>query len=136
MNEMKLPLILTVIVIAVAGAVLSYCNDARIYMAAARAWRDPYSITGFVYAPWALLLAAPFALLPTGLALIAWNVAQMAAILAGEMMMRQLGETAVADVIEKSAIQVIGRMKSMAAGKMGFGTTEIGDMVAERVAKG
>ncbi len=59
----------------------------------------------------------------------------VAAILAGEMMLRQLGEERAADAVEKAVIHAIGRMKSMAAGKMGFGTREVGDMVAERVAK-
>jgi 3-isopropylmalate dehydrogenase len=54
----------------------------------------------------------------------------MAAILAGAMMLDQLGEAKAAAAVEKSAVSVIGKMKSMAAGKMGFSTSEIGDMVA------
>jgi 3-isopropylmalate dehydrogenase len=57
----------------------------------------------------------------------------MAAILAGQMMLETLGETKAAAAIEKSAIGVIGKMKSQAAGKMGFSTTQIGDMVATGV---
>ncbi len=55
----------------------------------------------------------------------------MAAILAGAMMLDQLGEAKAAAAVENSAVAVIGKMKSMAAGKMGFSTTRIGDMVAE-----
>ncbi len=57
----------------------------------------------------------------------------MATILAGAMMMEQMGEAKAAAAIEKSAVNVIGKMKSMAAGKMGFSTTEIGDMVADGI---
>jgi len=57
----------------------------------------------------------------------------IAAILAGEMMLRQLGEERAADAVEEAAVHTIGRMKSMAAGKMGFGTSQVGDMVAGRV---
>jgi 3-isopropylmalate dehydrogenase len=59
----------------------------------------------------------------------------IAAILAGEMMLRQLGEERAADAVEEAAVHTIGRMKSMAAGKMGFGTSQVGDMVAERVGR-
>jgi 3-isopropylmalate dehydrogenase len=54
----------------------------------------------------------------------------VAAILAGAMMLEQLGHQKAADAIEKSVVAVISRMKSMAAGRMGFSTSQIGDMVA------
>jgi 3-isopropylmalate dehydrogenase len=57
----------------------------------------------------------------------------MAAIFAAQMMLDVLGEEKAALAVEASAVNVIGKMKSMAAGKMGYGTTEIGDMVAEGV---
>jgi 3-isopropylmalate dehydrogenase len=57
----------------------------------------------------------------------------MAAILAGQMMLETLGEDKAAAAIEKSAVGVIAQMKSQAAGKMGFSTTQIGDMVAAGV---
>jgi 3-isopropylmalate dehydrogenase len=38
--------------------------------------------------------------------------------------------------VEKAIIATTPRMKSQAAGRMGFSTTEVGDMVAEAVAKG
>jgi 3-isopropylmalate dehydrogenase len=55
----------------------------------------------------------------------------IAAILAAQMMLEQLGETKAAEAVERSAVAAIGRMKSMAAGQMGFSTSEVGDLVAE-----
>jgi 3-isopropylmalate dehydrogenase len=55
----------------------------------------------------------------------------VAAILAGAMMLEQLGHQKAADAVEKSIVAAISRMKSMAAGKMGYSTSQIGDMVAE-----
>ncbi len=57
----------------------------------------------------------------------------VAAILAGAMMLEQLGAPKAAAAIERSAVAVIAKMKSMAAGKMGFSTSEVGDMVARGV---
>ncbi len=58
----------------------------------------------------------------------------LAAICAGQMMLDQLGEKEAAAAIEKAVMKITGeKMKSMAAGKMGFSTTEVGDMVAEMV---
>ena len=57
----------------------------------------------------------------------------VASILAGAMMLDQLGHTKAAEAMESSVIAVIGRMKSMAAGRMGFSTSQVGDMVAEGV---
>jgi 3-isopropylmalate dehydrogenase len=54
-----------------------------------------------------------------------------AAILAASMMLEQLGESKAAAAVEKSAVKAIGRLKSMAAGRMGYSTSEVGDMVAE-----
>ncbi len=54
----------------------------------------------------------------------------VASILAGAMMLEQLGHAAAAEAVEKSTVAVIGRMKSQAAGKMGYSTSQIGDMVA------
>ena len=53
----------------------------------------------------------------------------IAAILAGGMMLEQLGHPEAAAAVERSVVSAIGRMKSMAAGKMGFSTSEVGDMV-------
>ncbi|NQT26710.1 3-isopropylmalate dehydrogenase [candidate division KSB1 bacterium] len=58
----------------------------------------------------------------------------LAAIASGQMMLDHLGETEAAAAIEKAIIHVTGqKMKSMGAGKMGYSTTEVGDLVAEHV---
>ncbi len=61
----------------------------------------------------------------------------LAAICAGAMMLDTLGETQAADAIEQAVMYVTGnKLKSLAAGKMGYSTTEVGDMIAEYVASG
>jgi 3-isopropylmalate dehydrogenase len=57
----------------------------------------------------------------------------MAAIFSVQMMLETLAEEKAAKAVELSAANVITRMKSMSAGKMGYGTSEIGDMVAEGI---
>jgi 3-isopropylmalate dehydrogenase len=58
----------------------------------------------------------------------------LAAICAGQMMMDFLGEKQAAAAIEKAVMKVTGeKLKSMAAGKMGYSTTEVGDLVASLV---
>ena len=58
----------------------------------------------------------------------------LAAICAGGMMMEHLGEKAVAADIERSVKHVTAhKIKSLSAGKMGFSTTEVGDLVAAGV---
>ncbi len=58
----------------------------------------------------------------------------IAAICAGGMMLDTLGETAAAESIENAVKDVIAnKLKSLAAGKMGYSTTQVGDLVAERV---
>lgn len=54
----------------------------------------------------------------------------IAAIGAAMMMLDTLGETKSAQSIEAAMISVMKKMKSQAAGNMGFSTTEIGDMIA------
>jgi 3-isopropylmalate dehydrogenase len=54
----------------------------------------------------------------------------IAAIGAAGMMLDTLGERAAAAAVEKAIMATTPRMKSQAAGKMGFGTTEVGDLVA------
>jgi 3-isopropylmalate dehydrogenase len=55
----------------------------------------------------------------------------LAAICAGQMMLDFLGETEVAAAIENSVIKVVReKVKSLAAGKMGYSTSQIGDLVA------
>ena len=54
----------------------------------------------------------------------------LAAICAGAMMLEILGEHKAAQMIEKSVATVCERyLKSLAAGKMGYTTTEVGDLV-------
>jgi 3-isopropylmalate dehydrogenase len=55
----------------------------------------------------------------------------LAAIGAMEMLLRQLGEHAAAERIDRGVRHATGRMKSMRAGEMGFSTTEVGDLVVE-----
>jgi 3-isopropylmalate dehydrogenase len=55
----------------------------------------------------------------------------LAAICAGQMMLDFLGETEAAKAIENVVIDVTrNKVKSLAAGKMGYTTTEVGDLVA------
>jgi 3-isopropylmalate dehydrogenase len=60
----------------------------------------------------------------------------LAAISSAQMMLDvSLGETKAAEAIEAAVMDVIAnQLKSMAAGKMGFSTAQVGDMVAQRVA--
>src|SRR3989338_3725181 len=55
----------------------------------------------------------------------------LAAICAGGMMLEHLGEPKAAKAIEDTVIQfVTTKVKSLAAGQMGYSTSEIGDMIA------
>ena len=54
----------------------------------------------------------------------------LAAIAAGQMMLEQLGEEAAAASIEKAIMKAVkSDIKSMSVGKMGYSTTEIGDLI-------
>src|SRR6266550_1336402 len=58
----------------------------------------------------------------------------LAAICAGQMMLDFLGETEAAAAIEKAVIGVTReKVKSLAAGKMGYTTSQIGDLVASAI---
>jgi len=57
----------------------------------------------------------------------------LAAIEAGRMLLEELGEAKAAASIEKAVAFSCTKMKSMSAGRMGFTTEEVGDMVAESV---
>lgn len=58
----------------------------------------------------------------------------LAAICAGQMMLDFLGETEAAKAIEDSVIKVTReKVKDLAAGRMGYSTTELGDLVAEGI---
>lgn len=56
----------------------------------------------------------------------------LAAVAAGAMMLDTLGETAAAKAVDKALTTALnsGKIKSLAAGRMGLGTTEVGDLVA------
>jgi 3-isopropylmalate dehydrogenase len=60
----------------------------------------------------------------------------IAAILAGHMMLQALGEVLAAEAVERSVVNTISRLKSMNAGRMGFSTAEVGDLVAEGLGRG
>ncbi|HUV06735.1 MAG TPA: 3-isopropylmalate dehydrogenase [Spirochaetia bacterium] len=58
----------------------------------------------------------------------------LAAICAGSMMLDTLGEPKAAQAIEAAVIEVTrSKIKSLSAGKMGYSTSQVGDMVAEMV---
>ncbi len=58
----------------------------------------------------------------------------IAAIASCQMMLAQLGEAQAADAVERAIIEVVSKkMKSMDAGRMGYGTSEVGDLVAGAV---
>ena len=58
----------------------------------------------------------------------------IAAINAAGMMLDFLGETKAAAAIETAIVKIINtKIKSLAAGKMGYGTREVGDLVAAEV---
>jgi len=56
----------------------------------------------------------------------------LAAICAVQMMLEQLGEKKAADLIEKAVIKVTSeKLKSLSAGKMGYSTSEVGDLAVK-----
>ena len=58
----------------------------------------------------------------------------LAAICAIQMMLETLGEEKAAKKVEEAVKFITGnKLKSLAAGKMGYSTTEVGEMVAEKV---
>jgi len=60
----------------------------------------------------------------------------IAAIAAAQMMLEHLGETGAAALIENAIKKVItSDLKSLAAGRMGYSTTEVGDLVAKYISR-
>jgi len=58
----------------------------------------------------------------------------LATIMAGHMMLNYLGETEAAGLIERAVMTIVkDNMKSMDAGRMGMGTSEVGDLVTKYV---
>ncbi len=59
----------------------------------------------------------------------------MAAIASAQMLLAHLGEDAAADRVERAMEYVLSeKLESLGAGKMGYSTSEVGDLVAEAVA--
>jgi len=58
----------------------------------------------------------------------------LAAILAGQMMLDELQEAQAAQAVEQAVTRLLPAMDSLAAGRMGMTTDEVGDRVAEGVA--
>jgi len=58
----------------------------------------------------------------------------LAAIMAGQMMLQHMGEHSAAGRVEKAVKTVLGdKLKSAAAGKMGYSTCEVGDLVVDNL---
>lgn len=58
----------------------------------------------------------------------------VACILAGEMLLRYLNEEKCAKRVEDAVVKVITtKLKSMSAGKMGYSTSEVGDLIVENL---
>ncbi len=58
----------------------------------------------------------------------------LAAICAGQMLLDFLGEAAAAQAIESAVIKIVReKIQSLAAGKMGFSTSQVGDLVASAI---
>jgi len=56
----------------------------------------------------------------------------LAAICAAGMMLEALGEVKAAKAIEDAVIKLVNtKLKSLAAGKMGYSTSEIGDLIVK-----
>ena len=59
----------------------------------------------------------------------------LAAICAGSMMLSELGENKAAQAVEQAVMKTTAhKIKNLGAGKMGYSTTEVGDLVAKEVA--
>ncbi len=56
----------------------------------------------------------------------------LACICAGQMLLEEIGETRAAAKIEETVIKVVNKkLKTLGAGKMGYSTSEVGDLIAE-----
>ena len=56
----------------------------------------------------------------------------MAAICALSMLLKEIGENEASEKVEKAARSVVTtKLKSLAAGKMGYSTSEVGDLVVQ-----
>jgi 3-isopropylmalate dehydrogenase len=58
----------------------------------------------------------------------------LAAIACGAMMLEHLGEEQAAKAVENAIMDVTAnKVKDLGAGRMGYSTSEVGDLVAERI---
>jgi 3-isopropylmalate dehydrogenase len=57
----------------------------------------------------------------------------LAAISACQMMLENLGEVEASRMLERAIIKVLSQMKSLSAGKMGYTTTQVGDLVVAAI---
>jgi 3-isopropylmalate dehydrogenase len=58
----------------------------------------------------------------------------LAAICAAGMMLETLGEEEAAKAIENAVIKIVRtKLRSLAAGKMGYSTSQVGDLVVENL---
>jgi 3-isopropylmalate dehydrogenase len=57
----------------------------------------------------------------------------LAAISAAQMMLDFLGEEKASDKLEEAIIKTCGKLKSLSAGKMGYTTSEVGDLVVRHI---
>ncbi len=57
----------------------------------------------------------------------------LAAIASVQMMLEQLGEDTAAQAVEDSIMKVVLKLQSLSAGRMGYSTTEVGDMVVSNL---
>ncbi|OGF45414.1 MAG: 3-isopropylmalate dehydrogenase [Candidatus Firestonebacteria bacterium RIFOXYC2_FULL_39_67] len=59
----------------------------------------------------------------------------IAAVMAGSLMLNDLGEEKAGKAVENAVMAALqtGKLKSMAAGRMGMGTREVGDLIASKV---
>jgi 3-isopropylmalate dehydrogenase len=57
----------------------------------------------------------------------------LAAISAGQMMLENLGEDAAAQILERAIVTVLSKLKSLSAGKMGYTTSQVGDLVVAAI---
>ena len=57
----------------------------------------------------------------------------LAAICAGGMLLEQIGQPRAARRVEQAVMQVTTKLKSLAAGQMGYSTSEVGDLVVKHL---
>jgi 3-isopropylmalate dehydrogenase len=60
----------------------------------------------------------------------------LAAICAAQMLLSTLGEEKAADAVEQAVMFVIAnKLQSLQAGRMGYSTSQVGDLVAEKLSE-